>query len=59
MPILKDISGNAAIAWGLLSFLWSRKLWWMIPAVSVLLAFGLVIVIGSSTGAGPFIYSLF
>ena len=40
-------------------FLWKRKLWWLIPMVAVLLAFGIVIVVGGSTGAGPFVYTLF
>ena len=43
----------------LLAFLWRRKLYWMIPVVSILLFFGLIIVVGSSKGMGPFIYTLF
>jgi hypothetical protein len=31
----------------------------MIPMVAVLLVFGIVIVVGSSTGVGPFVYTLF
>lgn len=40
-------------------FLWQRKLWWMIPMVSVLLLFGVLIMLGSVSGVGPFIYTLF
>ena len=39
-------------------FIWDNKAWWMIP---ILLVFGLmgVLMILSSTGAAPFIYTLF
>ncbi|HIC87873.1 MAG TPA: hypothetical protein EYP04_00470 [Anaerolineae bacterium] len=43
----------------MLGFLWRRKLWWMIPMVTVLLLFGLLIVLAQSTVVGPFIYTLF
>jgi hypothetical protein len=35
----------------------NRK-WWMLPLIAVLLAFGVLMVL-SSTGAAPFIYTLF
>ena len=43
----------------LLSFLWKRKLYWMLPMVIVLVVFALLIVAGSATPAGAFIYTLF
>ena len=59
MSVLSDISGKFGIAGELLAFLWHRKLWWMFPMVFILLVFGILIVVGSSTGVGPFIYTLF
>ena len=59
MAILREISGKFSIASELLVFLWQRKLWWMFPIVFILLVFGIIIVVGSSTGVGPFIYTLF
>ena len=59
MKIIRDIGGKFSIAAELISFLWHRKMWWMIPIVTVLLFFGLITVIGSATGVGPFIYTLF
>jgi hypothetical protein len=47
------------IAGELLSFLWERKLWWMIPMVLVLLVFGGLMVAAQGTALGPFIYTLF
>lgn len=43
----------------LFQMLWMRRLWWLIPMMFVLVIFGLLIALGSSTGAGPFIYTLF
>ena len=47
------------IAGELLSFLWQRRLWWLIPMVLVLLAFGGLMVTAQSSALGPFIYTLF
>ena len=43
----------------LLSFLWQRKLWWMIPMVVVLALFGLLMIFTGSSAVAPFIYTLF
>jgi len=59
MQVIRDVGNKFNIAGELLVFLWQRKMWWMIPMVLVLLFFGLIIVVGSSTGVGPFIYTLF
>jgi len=57
--MLKAIALKFSIAWDLLVFLWNFKMWWMIPMESILLFFGLLIVVRSATGVGPFIYTLF
>ena len=59
MQAIREIGDKFGIAGELIAFLWHRKMWWMIPMVMVLLFFGLIIVVGSSTGVGPFIYTLF
>ena len=59
MKIFRDIGSKLGIAGELLGFFWKAKMWWMIPIVVVLLVLGLLIVVGSSTGVGPFIYTLF
>lgn len=43
----------------LLKFLWSKKLWWMIPMVLVMVLFGLLLVFAQGSGLAPFIYTLF
>ena len=32
---------------------------WMIPLVTILVFFGIIIAVGSATGVGPFIYTIF
>jgi hypothetical protein len=43
----------------LLSFLWRRKRFFLIPFVVVLLLVGVLILVGEVTGVAPFIYTLF
>ena len=59
MSVINEISGKFLIAGELLSYLWHRKLWWMLPMVLVLVIFGILIVVGTTSGVGPFIYTLF
>ena len=41
-----------------IAFLVENKKWWLLPIFLVLIAFGLLIILGG-TGAAPFIYTLF
>ena len=50
---------NAGIAGEIISFLWQRKLWWLIPMITLLLLMGLMLVFATSSGALPFLYPLF
>ncbi|MEC9308131.1 MAG: DUF5989 family protein [Chloroflexota bacterium] len=59
MQFFRDMKSRILIAGELLSFLWSRKLWVLIPFVSVILLLGLITIIGTTSGVGPFIYTLF
>ena len=59
MQMVRDIGIKFGIAGELLTFLWKRRMFWMIPLVAILLFFGLIIAVGASTGVGPFIYTLF
>ncbi len=42
----------------LLAFLWSRKLYWLIPMVITLLLFAVIIILGNTGVGSIFIYSL-
>ena len=56
---LKSFIANAGVVGELFTFLWHRKLWWLIPMVLMLVIFGLLLLFASASGVGPFIYSLF
>lgn len=47
------------IVYELLTFLWQRKLWWIMPMIVVLLLFGILIILAQSSAIAPFIYTLF
>ena len=53
------LRSRLGVAGELLSFLWQRKLWWMIPMVTVLALFGLLLVLTQGSALAPFIYTLF
>jgi hypothetical protein len=55
----RSMTSNVGVVGELLTFLWKRKLWWLIPMVAVLLLFGLLLIFASASGVGPFIYTLF
>jgi hypothetical protein len=59
MKFGQGLTTRLGIAGELLGFLWERKLWWLIPMVLVLLAFGGLMVTAQSSALGPFIYTLF
>lgn len=56
---VRSMITRLGIAGEVLSFLWQRKLWWLIPMVTVLLLLGLLLIFASASGIGPFIYTLF
>lgn len=59
MKFLDSLKNRFSIMGELLVFLWLRRLWWMIPMVVVLLAFGLLIIFTQSSALAPFLYPLF
>ena len=59
MKFLDQLKARFAIMSELVTFLWVRRLWWMIPMVVVLLAFGLLIIFTQSSALAPFLYPLF
>ena len=59
MKAADGVRARVGIVGELLSFLWQRKLWWLIPMVLVLLAFGGLMITAQSSALGPFIYTLF
>jgi len=57
--MLSGIKARLGIVGELFAFLWAAKMWWLIPMILVLVLFALIIVLGSASGGGPLIYTLF
>jgi hypothetical protein len=55
----KSMVTNTGVAGEILVFLWRRKLWWLIPMITMLLLLGLLLVFASSSGVLPFLYPIF
>ncbi len=43
----------------LFGLMWEKKLWWLIPMVSVFLLLGVLLIATASSPLSPFIYALF
>ncbi|MEL7234581.1 MAG: DUF5989 family protein [Chloroflexota bacterium] len=56
---IQDFFGRLGVIGELMSFLWERKLYWLIPMIVVLIVFGALIVFSSNPATQPFIYTLF
>jgi len=59
MKGIRATRDRVTIVGELLTYLWRRKLWWMIPMVTVLALFGLLLVFTQGSALAPFIYTLF
>ncbi len=57
--VVRSMVVNFGVVGELLLLLWQKKMWWLIPMVSVLLLLGLLLIFASASGVGPFIYTLF
>ena len=56
---MSRLASRAGIVGRLLQYLWRERLWWLVPAVVVLLVFGGLILFSQSSAVAPFIYTLF
>jgi len=56
---MADEGGDRGALGELLAFLWRNKIWWIAPAVSVLIVFGLLLYLARSNASSPFVYTLF
>ena len=55
----KNLSTNLGVVGEFFGFLWERKLWWLIPMVTVLVLFGILLVVAQVSAISPFIYTLY
>jgi len=59
MGFIKTAGRRFGIAGELLNFFMSNKRWWMVPMITVLLLFGILMILAQSSAIAPFIYTLF
>ena len=59
MRVVRQTLARLGIVGEILVFLWRRKLWWLIPMVTVLILFGLLLIFAQASAVAPFIYTLF
>lgn len=55
----RDAGARVGLVGEMLGYLAKRRLWFIIPMVTVLLLCGLLIVLAQATAIGPLIYTLF
>ena len=59
MKAARSAGGALSTVAELFAFLWRRRLWWLFPAVVLVLLIGGLILAAETTGVAPFIYPLF
>lgn len=59
MKALRNVLGGTGTVAELLTFLWRRKRFFLIPFVITLLLVAVLLLVGEVTGVAPFIYTLF
>lgn len=55
---MRSLMIRFGIVGDMLRFLWARKLYWLIPMIIALILVA-ILIIGGSSGAAPFIYTVF
>ena len=55
--VLKEVS--VSFIREFLEFLKTRKKFWLLPVILIMLLFGLLIILGQNSAVAPFIYTLF
>ncbi len=58
MNAVHQLTARASIVVELFSFLWQRKLWWMIPLAVLMLLLGLLLAFAQVSSVAPWMYPL-
>ncbi len=53
------LTSRLGVVGELLSFLWVRRLWWLLPLVCALLVVASLLIFAQGSAVAPFIYTLF
>lgn len=57
--MLENMRTRLGVVGELVAYLWTHKLWWLIPMVFMLLLFGILLIVAQGSSLAPFIYTLF
>lgn len=57
--VQRKINTRLGVLGELFSYLWQRKLWWLIPMIVVLILVVGLLIFAQSSPIAPFIYTLF
>lgn len=58
MNLVKRMTMRAAIVGEVFSFMWQRKLWWLIPLAVLLLLMGILFAVAQVSSVAPWMYPL-
>lgn len=58
-PPLQKLVSRVETLGELVSYLWQRKLWWLLPMVLVVVFVGVLLVFAQGSPLAPFVYTLF
>lgn len=56
---MNKLKGVISLTKEFLSFMWERKLWWLLPIIITLLLLSALIFLTEGTAVAPFIYTIF
>jgi hypothetical protein len=57
--LINSLASRTGTLGELFSYLWQNRLWWILPAVVVIVFFGILVVFAQASPVSPFIYALF
>jgi hypothetical protein len=57
--LLTSLTSRTGTLGELFAYLWKNRLWWIIPAVFVLVLFGILVIFAQASPVSPFIYVFF
>lgn len=58
MNILKKLKSRSSTVVEVFTFLWQRKLWWLIPLAVLILLIGILFAVAQVSSVAPFMYPL-
>jgi len=59
MKWIRRLASRSSVIGELFRFLWRERLWWLLPMVTILLLFSVLLFFAQTSPITPFIYTLF